>query len=319
MIHYKSSQDTLIIHRTEVPPGDKQIVRLPVGRLPSGNQVLIEAHIFRSAAEGPCALVLAGVHGDEINGVEIVRKALVENVFEQLQRGTIIAIPVLNVYGFINFSREVPDGKDVNRSFPGNTRGSLASRIARALTKKVLPLVDFGVDFHTGGRSHYNYPQIRYTEGNEQARQLARHFGAPYTLAKRPINRSLRKTAGMMGKPILVFEGGENLRFDPYAAEKGLSGLRRLLASQQMLDEEIDSSPSFEFQNSTWIRAARAGMFQWEKYAGEPVRKGEIIGFINDPYGKDSLSVTAPRDGHLLGHNNGPLVSQGDALFHLAY
>ena len=319
MINYQSSNSTMIIHRTEVPPGEKQVVRLPVGRLASGNQVLIEAHIFRSLDDGPCVLILAGVHGDEINGVEIVRKALVENIFEQLQRGTIIAIPVLNVYGFINFSREVPDGKDVNRSFPGNMKGSLASRIARALTKKVLPLVDFGIDFHTGGRSHYNYPQIRYTEGNEEARRLARQFGAPYMLAKRPINRSLRKVAEKMGKPILVFEGGENLRFDSFAAAKGLTGLRRLLASQQMLNEESDTPSSVEFQNSTWVRAARAGMFQWRKCSGHPVRKGEILGFIHDPYGKDSLSVRAPRDGHLLSHNNGPLVSQGDALFYLAY
>lgn len=319
MINFKSSRQTLVIHRTEVPPGKREVVRLPVGRLASGTQVLIETHIFRSAVEGPTVLVLAGVHGDEINGVEIVRKALVENTFDRLQRGTVIAIPVLNVYGFINFSREVPDGKDVNRSFPGNTGGSLASRIARALTKKVLPVVDFGIDFHTGGRSHYNYPQVRYSEGNEQARQLAQQFGAPYTLAKKPINRSLRKVAGKMGKPILVYEGGENLRFDSYAAAKGLAGLRRLLASQQMLDDEEVLSPSLELQNSSWVRAARAGMFQWRKSAGQPVRKGENIGFINDPYGKDSLPVTAPRNGYLLSHNNGSLVSQGDALFHLAY
>ena len=308
------------IQNTIIEPGESAVVRIPAGRLPSGNQIQIKAHIFRSDAEGPCVLVLAGVHGDEVNGVEILRRALAQEMFGQLRCGSVIAIPILNVYSFNNFSRQVPDGKDVNRSFPGSRNGSLASRVARTLSKKVLPLIDFGVDFHTGGRNHFNYPQIRYSPGDDLARQLARQFSAPYTLAKKPIARSLRKVAGEMNKAILIYEGGENQRLDEFSIEEGLAGLRRLLHARGLLEHSKDAAARMgELQHTTWVRASRAGIFQAGRLAGHAVLKGEVIGLISDPYGDDSLPVRAPRDGHLLGHTNAPLISQGDALFHLGY
>ena len=161
--------ELLLIHKTEISPGEQAVVKIPVGRLPSGNQIRMEANVYRAQKEGPTVLVMAGVHGDEINGVEIVRRALASGLFEQLQSGSVVAIPLVNVYGFINFSRAVPDGKDVNRSFPGSMKGSLASRVARALTKKVLPQIDFTVDYHTGGDSLHNHPQIRYSKGHAES------------------------------------------------------------------------------------------------------------------------------------------------------
>ena len=171
-------QEEMIINGTEVKPGDKKEIRIHVGKLPSGTRINMYAHVYRSMQDGPTMLVLAGVHGDEVNGVEVVRRSIEEGVYDRMTRGTAIVIPLLNIYGFLLFSREVPDGKDVNRSFPGSFKGSLASRVARTLTKKILPLVDFGVDFHTGGANRYNYPQIRYTRGDEKAFELAKQYKA---------------------------------------------------------------------------------------------------------------------------------------------
>lgn len=311
--------DTIHVNKIPIAPGENAVVKLHVGRLPSGNRIHIQAHVFRSTQPGPTMLVLGGVHGDEINGVEIVRRTLEYKFFEDLKCGSAIVIPLLNVYGFINFSREVPDGKDVNRSFPGMLSGSLASRVAATLNKKVMPLIDFGVDFHTGGRSHYNYPQVRFTKGNAKSEALAKAFSAPYLIAKNAISKSLRKVALDAGKPILVFEGGENLRFDGFSIEKGLAGLRRLMHAQGMIDKMEKEEPSRMFVKTSWVRAPRSGIFRWSKCSGHQVYKGEPIGVINDPYGQEAVYIHAPKDAYIVGHNNAPVISQGDALFHLGF
>ncbi len=309
----------MLINNTTIEPGEKAIVRLKVGRLPSDTRIYLNVHVYRSSEPGPVVAVLAGVHGDEVNSVEIVRRTIARRMFEELLRGTVIVIPVLNVYGFNNFSRDVPDGKDVNRSFPGSARGSLAARVAHIFTKNILPLINFGLDFHTGGNSNYNYPQIRYTRGHESSRELAETFGAPFTIANRPIPKSLRKTAFEAGKSILVFEGGENLRFDGFAIEKGLAGIKRVLFSKGMLSEAPPAAPTINIEKMTWLRAARPGMFRWWKQSGQGVRKGEPLGVINDPFGQDEIHVVARRDGYIIGQNNSPVVGTGDALFHIGY
>ncbi|MCB0570454.1 MAG: succinylglutamate desuccinylase/aspartoacylase family protein [Phaeodactylibacter sp.] len=312
------TQKPFLIHNAEIMPGSHEVVRIPVGWLPSGNVMSIRAHVYRSLEPGPVLLAVAGIHGDEVNGVEIIRRAVTQGLFEGLARGSVIAIPILNVYGFINYSREVPDGKDVNRSFPGNMKGSLASRVARTLTKKILPYADFAVDFHTGGNGTYNYPQIRYSRGDKRAEQMAHVFAPPFVVAKPLIAKSFRKAATDQGKMALVFEGGENLRYDALSIEAGLAGLHRLMYAQNMT-EKAPPQPGrcLSLHKASWLRAPRAGMFLWYKCSGDEVRKGETLGVINDPYGEWEKTITAPRDGYLIGHNNAPVVSQGDALFHL--
>lgn len=306
---------------TVIPKGSSAVVKLPVGQLPSGTRISICAHVFRARQRGPCMLIVGGIHGDEINGVEIVRDGIRKGFFDNLTRGSVIAIPVLNVYGFINFSREVPDGKDVNRSFPGTGTGSLASRVAYALHKNILPLVDFGVDFHTGGRSNYNFPQIRFTKGDAEAEKLAAMFSAPLTMSYVAIRKSLRKIAfAKHGVRMLVFEGGENLRYDKKSIDVGLEGINRLLAAHQMKEILFEEKKSLHFNKATWIRASIGGVFQWIKSSGEEVKKGEKIGFINDPQAiKVTRYILASRDAFIFGHNNTPVVSQGDALFHIAF
>lgn len=308
------------INGTEIAPGEQNTIKISVGQLPSGTRISILAHVYRSLQPGPTLLALGGVHGDEINGVEIIRRAVGSGLFDNLLIGNVIAIPLLNIYGFINFSRDVPDGKDVNRSFPGNLGGSLASRVARSITKKILPLIDFGVDFHTGGRSLYNYPQVRFSKSHPGSEGLAEDFGAPYALAMSTIPKSLRRTALDLDKPIVVFEGGESLRYDALAIQLGLAGLERLLIKRGMRSGSPSPVQMQTFRQTSWVRAEKAGMFLWEKASGQSVEKGEILGQINGPYGKSqTIWVKAKESGVIIGHNNAPVVSQGDALFHMAF
>ncbi|WP_245557450.1 succinylglutamate desuccinylase/aspartoacylase family protein [Neolewinella persica] len=313
----------MTIANGEFYPGQSGSVEVVAGQLPSGNQVSISARVFRAYQPGPVVLFLAGVHGDEINGVEIVRRCIEQKIFEKIETGTVIAIPLLNVYGFNNFSRDVPDGKDVNRSFPGTSTGSLASRIANGLSRNILPHVDLAVDFHTGGRGTYNFPQIRYNTEDEKAAIAAKAFAPPLIFANRAPAKSLRRTTYKNHQlPVLTFEGGENLRYDAHSIDVGVAGIKRLLFDQKMLTQrpEENNKPAIIVNHSAWIRAGRAGLFQWTKKSGFFVRKGEPIGFIADPKSrKANKRLLSPRDGFIIGHTNSAVVSQGDALFHIGW
>jgi len=309
----------LIINKSTIQPGEQKIVRLNIARLHSGTKIDIQIHVYRSENPGPKLLIVGGVHGDEINGVEIVRKSIETGLFKDIKCGSIIAIPIVNIYGFLNFSRDLPDGKDVNRSFPGTKKGSLASRVAHAIAKKVLPAVDLGIDFHTGGASRYNYPQIRYSPNDVKAINLARSFTPPFLIPSKPLAGSLRKEAGDMNIPIIVFEGGQSLRLDPFSINAGINGLKRVMHSIGMINEAPQKEQSVIFNKKKWIRAMRSGMFQWIRQSGDSVEEGEVLGIINDPYGQWNVEVTSTCKGKLFGHNNAPVVNQGDALFHIGY
>ena len=317
------SEKKFIIDKQEIKPGESTIVKLAVGKLPSDTRINIQAHVYRSKRPGPTTLVLAGVHGDEINGIEIVRRLLHDKVLKKnLESGSVIVIPLLNIYGFVNFNRYVPDGKDVNRSFPGNQTGSLASRIARTLTKKILPLVDYIFDFHTGGDSRFNHPQIRITKSDTVASELAMVFAAPYIIESAVIAKSLRKTAKVQDIPMLVFEGGESVRLDGFVIEIGYNGLLRCLAYLGNIDPEAAKKTQRQvilLRKTIWIRAPFSGIFLWIQKSGAKVQKGEKLGTINDPNGQKSINVISNKSGYLLCHNNASVINQGDALFHLGY
>ncbi|MDX1685771.1 MAG: succinylglutamate desuccinylase/aspartoacylase family protein [Saprospiraceae bacterium] len=311
-------KDDLIINDEHIRPGQQAVIRLNIGRLPSSTRIFIYLHVYRGDEPGPVMLVMGGLHGDEINGVEIVKRAIRDGMFNNIKAGAVIAIPILNIYGFLNFSREVPDGKDVNRSFPGSMRGSLASRVAKTFSKKVLPHVDFGLDYHTGGGPRYNYPQIRYTKNDKGAEEIARMFAAPFVMEKGVIRGSLRKHAKENNVPIAVYEGGEALRFDGHSIEIGLQGMRRVMEGKGMIEGK---SPVFHdtisFKRTTWIRAADSGLFVWFKSSGKKVVKGEPLGEVSDPFGNRRYIVRAKSEGYIIGHNNAPVIHQGDALFHI--
>ncbi len=314
-------KEDISIDNHNIALGEQSTVRIGVGRLPSDTRIFITAHIYRSKNPGPTLLLLGGVHGDEINGVETLRRVIESGSVNKLEKGSVIIIPLLNVFGFINFSRDVPDGKDVNRSFPGNTRGSLASRVARVITKKFLPHVDFAIDCHTGGASRYNYPQVRFTSRDVQAAALAKAFRAPFIIEKAMIRNSFRRITYDLGIPVIVYEGGESVRLDGFSIREAREGIERVMQRLSMLPDdgsEKKNTPIF-VRKTNWLRAPYSGIFLWSKSSGQEVEKGEIIGSIKDPFGLKSVSVSAKTAGYIIGHNNASVVNHGDALFHIAY
>jgi uncharacterized protein len=308
----------MIINKIEIAPGQNKIIKLNVSKLPSGTEIDIFVNVYRSKKPGPTILVLGGLHGDEINGVEIVRKSINEKLFDRLKCGAIIAIPLLNVYGFINFSRDLPDGKDINRSFPGNSKGSLASRVAKQLTQHILPLVDIGIDFHTGGKSIHNVPQVRIDSNLPNSEALARVFDSPFIVKSKVIPRSLRKECSRLKIPMLVFEGGESLRIHKESVKVGVQGIKNILVHYKMIVGVSKTEKNNIFiKESHWIRANYAGIFKPQVEAGEFVAKGRIIGVISTPFETRIKKIKARKDGYIFGLNNNPVINQGDALFHI--
>lgn len=300
-----------------VEPGENTLIEINVARLPSGTPIDLPVHVIRCEVPGPTVLLSAGMHGDEVNGIEIIRRFLNKNPQGKLLKGSIIAMPIINVYGFINFARYVPDGKDVNRSFPGKEDGSLASMVAHVLTTKILPHVDFGMDFHTGGASRTNFPQLRFEEGDALAQEIADAFRAPFTLNSKVIEGSFRETAKNMGKSVVVFEGGETLRIDPKTVDEGLNGIKRVLKHYGMIERAPKANPSRFFKESHWVRAEVSGLFRHKKESGKKVKEGQTIGYISSPTNDYSVKVKSPYNGYIIGHNNFPLIHKGDALFHI--
>ncbi|RAU82183.1 succinylglutamate desuccinylase/aspartoacylase family protein [Pontibacter arcticus] len=311
--------ETITINGKRIDRGEKVLTKLVISKLPSGTVIEIPVYVFRSVHDGPVVLLMAGMHGDEVNGTEIIRRMLCKKMLYPL-RGTIIAVPILNIYGFLNFSREVPDGKDVNRSFPGNRDGSLASRVAHRFMKEVMPYVDYGLDFHTGGSSRANYPQIRCVLDDLQNHDLANAFAPPFILNAPYRQGSLRKEAAKLGKSILVYETGESLRFDEHGIEAGIAGTNRFLQHLQMVSSAPPpTSETIVCAKDTWIRAKNAGLWRCFVTTGSYVKKNQYIGSITDPYGEMEVRINATAAGYIIGLNNMPVVNQGDALLHLAF
>ncbi|MEQ8239246.1 MAG: succinylglutamate desuccinylase/aspartoacylase family protein [Cyclobacteriaceae bacterium] len=308
----------MIINRTEILPGETLRIDVNIAKLPSLSPIDIPITVSRSRNPGPVVLLSGGLHGDEINGIEIVRR-MVERGMNIPVRGTIICIPIINIYGFIHFSRYVPDGKDVNRSFPGNKNGSLASRVAYYLMKDIIPKIDYGLDFHTGGADRTNFPQIRTVMSDPENAELAAAFNAPFTIDSAYRPKSIRKSAARLGKKILVYEGGESARFDEHAIEIGIEGAVRFLRHMKMTHFK-SHKPKYQNQlvkHSSWIRSRASGLFLTDVKSGEFVKKNHLIGYISDPFGAFKLQIKSPFDGYVIGLNNNPIVHQGDAIVHL--
>jgi predicted deacylase len=308
---------TLSIDNQSVKYGDKAVINLNIARLISGTEIDLPIYAYRSKKPGPTVLLSGGLHGDEINGVEIVRRMIDQKVFDNLKCGSVIAIPVMNIYGFLNFSREVPDGKDINRSFPGSLSGSLASRVAYNLTHKVLQEIDFGLDFHTGGANRYNYPQTRFDPSDARAKEISEVFNAPISLESKFIDKSFRKQAMKMDKTIVVYEAGESMRFDEQSITEGILGAKKVLAHFGMIDFTSEPQETIKCSESIWVRAKGSGILHLEKTSGQSVKSKEILATITDPFGNFKTKIKAPKDGTIIGHTNAPLVNQGDALYHI--
>jgi uncharacterized protein len=300
-----------------IKPGEFKEIDINIARLPSHTVIDTPIYVSRGLEDGPVLALTAGMHGDEINGMEIVRRML-DSGMHQPKRGVTVCMPIVNVYGFLNYSRDVPDGKDINRSFPGYKNGSLASRVAYNLMQEVIPYIDYGIDFHTGGAMRANYPQVRAVLRDPKNLELAKAFNAPFTIDSPFRPNSLRREASRMGKNIIVYEGGESLRFDQQAIEEGIAGTLRLMKFLNMIDWAPEPNEENRIIWSTsWIRARNAGLFQSSVKCGQLVHKGEWVGTITDPFGEFKEQVMATESGYVIGLNNIPVINAGDALMHL--
>lgn len=314
-----ADSDITILGET-VSLGESKTINMEIARLHTMSKLKVPIIVERATEDGPVVLFSAGLHGDEINGTEIVRQLIVRKI-NKPKRGTIICIPVINIFGFINKSREFPDGRDLNRVFPGSQRGSLAARFAWHLLHEIIPHIDYCVDFHAGGASRFNAPQIRIVPNNTELRALADVFNAPFTLYSKNIAGSFRNACGRLGVKVLLFEGGKSLDLNPVVTREGVKGAKRFLAHLDMLNPKKNAKParvpSVYIERSVWIRASYSGLLQNLTSVGKLVEKGDVIALITDPFGKFEHAVKAPHRGYIINGNDAPIVYQGDAVFHI--
>ena len=312
---------TLLILGESINLGESKTIDMEIARLHTTTKLKIPVIIERSKIDGPVILFSAGIHGDEINGVEVVRQLITQKI-NKPKTGTIICIPIVNMFGFVNKSREFPDGRDLNRVFPGSKKGSLASRFAYHLLTDILPGVDYAVDFHAGGASRFNAPQIRIVPHEPELKKLADIFHAPFTLYSRNIAGSFRGAASRMGIKMLLFEGGKSLDINIDVATEGVNGVKRLLSSLNMLNDKFEVSKqekeSIYIEKSGWIRAKNSGLLHDGKLIGQYVKKGTVLGKITDPFGKFEQLIKAPNNGFIINANHSPIVYQGDAIYHIS-
>lgn len=303
-----------------IGPGERATIDLPLSLLSDHTPITLTVLVISGQRPGPRLLVNAAVHGDEVNGVEIVRRLIRHRTLDRLS-GTLIVVPVVNVFGFVTHTRYLPDRRDLNRSFPGSTTGSLASQLANLFVTEVMSKCTHAVDLHTGAIHRSNLPQVRADLSSKDVRLMARAFGMPVILnaAMRP--GSLRQTAFDMGIPLLLFEGGEALRFDDIAIQAGLDGILRLMRSLEMIRSRTGAWSPIDpvvSNSSVWMRAPRGGVVRTPCKLGELVRDGDRLGIVSSPFGEGEEDVLATTDGIVIGRSSLPVVNQGDALFHVA-
>jgi len=315
--------EALIIAGQQILPGQNKVVDVPLPDLYMHTSLSMPVQVMRGRREGPVLFVSGAVHGDEIVGVEIIRRLVRSKRLKGL-KGTLITIPVVNVYGFINQTRYLPDRRDLNRCFPGSEEGSLAARLANLFMSEVVNKCSHGVDLHTAAIHRDNLPQIRAALDNPVVEEMARAFNAPVILNSGLIEGSLRHACQQVNVPVIVYEAGEALRFNELAIRAGVRGVLAVMRKLGMLTESRTKQTKpvdpFVARSSSWVRAPQSGIFRMLVPMGAQVTKGDILGMVAAPYGdeKSETKVVAICSGVIIGRTNIPLVNEGEALFHIA-
>ena len=314
-------KDIISILGEDIPLGASKEINFNIAKLHTASKIEVPVIIERSKKPGPTILFTAGIHGDEINGVDIVRQIIARKI-NKPKRGTIICMPILNVFGFLNGTRDFPDGRDLNRVFPGFANGSLASRVAHRLMHEIIPDVDLIMDFHTGGASRFNAAQIRIVKDHPELDALASVFSAPFVLYSNHIPKSFRNACFHLGKPILLFEGGKSSFVNDGISKIGIEGVKRVLSHFDMLNSKqktsIPKDATVFVEESKWLRAKHSGMFKSAIGINAKINVGDVIGQITDPYGRIHHNLKSTIEGYVLNVNEAALVYQGDALFHVS-
>ena len=315
-----SANKPIEIGDTVVRPGQRVTIDLPVADLYTATSLHMPVQVICGRKAGPVLFVSAAIHGDELNGVEIIRRLLKRKALKSL-RGTLIAVPIVNVHGFLDQSRYLPDRRDLNRSFPGSSKGSIAARLAHRFISNIVDPADFGIDLHTGAVNRSNLPQIRANLSHEPTMDIGRAFGAPVMVDSNILDGSLRACAAERGLPMLIYEAGEALRFDETGIRAGIRGIINVMRHIDMLPKaKRPAKPKTVITHSTqWVRAVASGIVSGKVALGSSVSKGQRLATISDPLGEEEENVIAPNDGIVIGRTNLPLAHEGDALFHLGY
>lgn len=302
-----------------IAPGTRKRLEIPVAGLPTQTMLSLPVAVVHGIHPGPRLWLSGAIHGDEINGVEIIRQVLKQVKAKQLT-GTLIAVPIVNVFGFIEQSRYLPDRRDLNRSFPGSPRGSLAARLAHLFMTEIVSRCTHGIDLHTASGHRINLPQIRANLQDAETERCAQAFGAPVMIHASTRDGSLREAASKQGISVLLYEGGEALRFDPDAIDVGVQGILRVMGCLGMYSCAIasEAKPPLSVQKTQWVRASRSGILRLRIELGQQVEKKQSLGAIADPFGDTTSQVHAPCNGLVIGYSQNPLVNQGDAIVHLA-
>jgi len=301
-----------------IAPGGRATCEIPLAGLYTHTPVFMPAQVVHGRSDGPVVFVCAAVHGDEIKGAEIIRRLLRMPLLKRL-KGTLIAVPIVNVFGFHNRSRYLPDRRDLNRSFPGSESGSLAARLAHVFMNEVVARADIGIDLHTAAVHRENLPQIRADLNDPILVRLADAFAAPVSLHSASPDGSLRGAAAAVGVPVMVYEAGEALRFDEASIRVGLHGVVNVLRRLGMVPpvKARPAKPAAVLRSSTWVRADQSGIVRTLVKIGSAVEKGDTLALIADPFGEKEDSVVAPASGVIIGRVTLPLVYEGEALFHI--
>jgi hypothetical protein len=304
-----------------VAAGSRARIELPVASLYTNTPVNLPVQVVRGREDGPRIFVSAALHGDEIIGVEIIRRLLKSPALDAL-RGTLLAVPIVNTLAFLHQSRYLPDRRDLNRSFPGSESGSLAARLANLFLKEVVNQCQYGIDLHTGAIHRPNLPQIRGDLSNPETLRLCRAFGVPLLLNSEPTQGTLREYTTQKGIPVILYESAEALRFDEVCIRIGVHGVLNVLYELKMLPQPARTDePAFEpviAKSSTWARSPGSGVCRAQVALGDMVRAGQVIAIVGDPIGETENQVLSPANGVVIGRLNLPLVYEGDALFHIA-
>ncbi|XOV80620.1 MAG: succinylglutamate desuccinylase/aspartoacylase family protein [Aestuariibacter sp.] len=312
--------EPFVLCGTEVKPGETKRLELTMPPLYTATSMGIPVHVQRGKRPGPTLFVSAAIHGDELNGIEIIARLLKSKAIAKL-RGTLIAVPMVNVYGVLNQSRYLPDRRDLNRSFPGSKKGSLAGRIANLFFKEIVTKVDYGIDLHTGAIHRSNLPQIRASLKDDETTAIAKAFGVPVILDADIRDGSLRQVAADYGVKMVLYEAGQALRYDEICIRAGVKGIINVMRQIGMLNKSRAKSEIKQFiaKQSGWVRANESGFVNHVSQLGDHVDKDQVIAVISDPYGTVLGEVKSPAEGVVVGKQNIPLVQEGEAIYHIAY
>jgi hypothetical protein len=310
---------TIEIGGVTVAPGERKRAEIPLAYLPTQTLLSLPVSVINGTQVGARLWLSAAIHGDEINGVEIIRQVL-DRINPATLQGTLIAVPIVNVFGFIEQSRYLPDRRDLNRSFPGSERGSLASRIAHLFMTQIVSQCTHGIDLHTASNHRINLPQVRANLHDPETYRCAKAFNAPLLIHATTRDGSLRQAADQQGIPVLLYEAGEALRFNKNAIAIGVEGILRVMAALGMIQLELNptSVTPLEVQESKWVRAPQSGILHLNVALGQTVARKQLLGIVADAFGETSVKAYAPCDGLVIGCTQNPLVNQGDGILHLA-